>query len=80
MGVPEVGVQKMLAEFDSDGFGYSESPYDLEQDWGLTIASPEWIRSQIERIPTLRFVDHAELAWAPPSPRQDVVTCVRPTE
>jgi CBS domain-containing protein/SAM-dependent methyltransferase len=79
MGVPEADVPKMLADFDRGGFGYSESPYDLEQDWGLTIASPEWIRSQTERVPTLHYVEHAELAWHPPSPRQDVVTCVRPS-
>jgi SAM-dependent methyltransferase len=44
----------------------------------LANASAEWIRSQIDQISTLKFVNHAERAWEPPAPRQDVVTCVRP--
>jgi SAM-dependent methyltransferase len=80
MGLREAEIGTMLDEFDSAGFGHCESPVEGEQDWGLTIASPEWIRSQVDRIPTLRFVEHVERAWQPPTPRQDVVTCVRPAE
>jgi hypothetical protein len=70
----------MLDGFDGTGFGFSETPLEAEQDWGLAIASAEWIRSQLDQTPALRFVDHVEGAWQPPTPRQDVVTCVRPAE
>jgi SAM-dependent methyltransferase len=80
IGVSEAGIRKMLDGFDRAGFGFSETPPDAEEDWGLAIASADWIRSQLDQTPKLRFVEHVERAWQPPTPRQDVVTCVRPAE
>ena len=80
MGINDAGVRLMLEGYDEDGFGYSATPYDQEPDWGLSIASPEWVRKRVDEQPNLRLVKYAVKAWLPPAPRQDVVICLRPGE
>jgi predicted transcriptional regulator len=75
LGVQEAGVSQMLSDYDKAGFGYSLMPIPLEQDYGLAIAAPEWVKDQIKQHTSLTMVDHRVRAWRPPAPLQDVVVC-----
>jgi SAM-dependent methyltransferase len=74
MDVTEAGVATMLAGHDATGFGYA--PYEPGGDYGMAIVSSAWVREPVRRS-GLQLVDHAEKAWEPPLPRQDVVVCLK---
>lgn len=75
MAVTEEGARTMLDGYDATGFGYVPMPLDIEADYGLAIASPEWVNTQV-RASGLTTVDHAAKGWEPPKPEQDAFTCV----
>jgi SAM-dependent methyltransferase len=75
MAVTQDGASAMLNGYDATGFGYVPMPLDIEVDYGLAIASPEWVSDRI-RDSGLIAVDHAPKGWEPPKPEQDVFTCV----
>jgi SAM-dependent methyltransferase len=66
-------VDAIREEFEREGYGYVEQ---TDEDTGLAITSPEWIRAHIQEHPGLRLVRLDEAAWQPPLPRHDVTTCV----
>jgi CBS domain-containing protein/SAM-dependent methyltransferase len=78
MSVTEDGARAMLDGYDAIGFGYVPMPLDIEADYGLAIASPDWVNAQI-RDSGLTTVDHEVKGWEPPKPEQDVFTCVLAT-
>jgi len=73
MGVPQSKTNAMLEDYNRTGIGHVANP--KVADWGLSIASPEWVRAQIDDHPKLRLVSSTERAWEPPWPRQDVFSC-----
>ena len=66
--------ERVLNEYDSDGFGYSH--YPGSDNYGISLASPDWVREQL-RAAGLRLVSYVEVGWDAPAPRQDVIACVR---
>jgi cyclopropane fatty-acyl-phospholipid synthase-like methyltransferase len=66
--------EEVIRQHDSEGVGYSDYPH--MPGYGISLASPGWIRDQLEAA-GLRLVSHVELGWDAPAPRQDVVSCVR---
>jgi SAM-dependent methyltransferase len=71
-------IERMLADYDNHGFGFQGFSWDPH--WGMTITSADWVRQQIAERPAFRLVSHAEQAWRPPTPGQDVFACVREEE
>jgi SAM-dependent methyltransferase len=67
-GIGEHGAQKILAEFDRDGFGYAD--YEGQTLSGMSITSPSWVCEQIARTRSLRLVTYHECGW---HGQQDVV-------
>ena len=59
-----------------DGFAYRPFTGEYE-DWGITLNTEEFVRAQVGAHPGLHVVSYAERAWAPPTPGQDVVGCVK---
>jgi SAM-dependent methyltransferase len=75
IGMKEPGVRVMLDDYDTVGFGYTIM--SAERNWGVAMASPEWVRRQVEKNSDLEFMGCWERAWEPPAPRQDVFACVK---
>ena len=67
-------IQTLLRGIGESGFGYVE--YAPNSNYGLSIASPEWVRNCVEGI-GLNVLYLEERAWEPPAPLQDVVVCSR---
>ena len=65
---------RVLSEYDEHGVGYSD--YPGSENYGITLASPDWAREQLQAV-GLRLVSHVEAGWTAPAPRQDVIACVR---
>lgn len=67
-------VEQVLADYDRDGFGFSG--YPGRDDYGISLASPDWVRALLQDV-GLRDVSYVEVGWDAPAPRQDVFACVR---
>lgn len=66
-------VDRLIGDYDRNGFGYGD--YPESQDYGIAVASPEWVGKRLDEA-GLRLIKHSELAWYAPAPRQDVYVCV----
>jgi CBS domain-containing protein/SAM-dependent methyltransferase len=66
-------IETVLRGYDQDGFGYAG--YPGTDNYGITLASPDWVRGQL-RAAGLRLVTYMEAGWDAPAPRQDVFACV----
>ena len=71
-GLGEHGVQKILAGFDSDGFGYSD--YEGQTLSGMSLTSPAWICERIVAAGSLQLVAYTEQGWFG---HQDVIAVTR---
>jgi SAM-dependent methyltransferase len=70
----EDGVERILAAFDQDGFGYSDYPGQALS--GMSLTSPEWLLAQLAAHPELRLVSFMPRGWGR---HQDVLACVKQT-
>jgi SAM-dependent methyltransferase len=62
-GIRDHQLGRMLANYRNGGFSYQE--YEGQSGWGLTMCSPEFVRGELERHPSLEFVSLAQHAWGP---------------
>ena len=67
----EEGEREMVRTYEAEGYGYYRYP---GQEHGDAMASPAWLMSQLERLPTLRLVTYSVQGW---HGYQDLVACVR---
>jgi len=70
-GVTEDELDRPVAAYDHDGFGYIEWEA-LDRTYGTSIATPAWVLQQLQTRPGLRIAGYRERAWG----AQDVVACV----
>jgi hypothetical protein len=63
-------VRTLLEAFRGEGFGHVDGPDGQE---GVTLASPEWVCSQLGRLPDLRLVAFTEGGYGD----EDIVACIR---
>jgi SAM-dependent methyltransferase len=63
-------VEKLISAYEEDDFSYEAFP---GVDWGLTLAKPSWVCSELEKHHELRLLSLIEHGWG----YQDVVSCVR---
>ncbi len=71
-GLGAGAARKVSRTFARNGFGYANYPH--ASNYGIALASPAWVVSQLDRMPELRLVHYAEAAW---DDHQDIVACVR---
>jgi hypothetical protein len=71
-GLGADGARRLVADYDRDGFAYAD--YPTSTDYGISLSSPAWVASQIDRLGMLRFVLYSEAAW---DDHQDVVACTK---
>jgi SAM-dependent methyltransferase len=71
-GLGDDGAQKILAGFDSDGFGYSD--YEGQTLSGMSLTSPAWIYERVHAAGSLQLVTYTEQAWFG---HQDVIAVTR---
>jgi SAM-dependent methyltransferase len=76
-GHTEYGLQKekipaLLRKYKYTGFGYLNYPDN--RDYGISIASPSWVLSEVERHFNLKILAYIEAGW---DDHQDIVACVR---
>jgi SAM-dependent methyltransferase len=80
----EAKCEAILRSYDESGFGYTdyELPDDfreslsLPRNFGISLAAPSWVCSQIEKRTGLQLVAYLEGRWG----AQDVIACVRVPE
>jgi hypothetical protein len=65
---------RVMHDYDRDGIGYSD--YPGTPGYGISLASPGWVRDRLQEA-GLRLVTYVEMGWDAPAPRQDVISCVR---
>jgi SAM-dependent methyltransferase len=70
---PVRNLEALVAAYDADGFGYEPYP-DHEWDYGISLSSPAWVCSELERHPSLKLISYTEQGW---DGFQDAVSCVR---
>ena len=70
-GLEENDIGPLVGSYDEHGWGYSD--YPSQCGWGVFLASPEWIRDQLE-CQLLRQVYFRERGW---DNHQDVYAAVR---
>ena len=73
--IPRTTTDRILADYETSGFGYCD--YPGMRDWGDALVKPKWVRAAVAGRDGLEFVvdDHDKVvSWAG---AQDVVTCVR---
>lgn len=67
--------KEMLARYEESGFAYGQYPWTTyPRSFGISIASPTWVCSVLERMPELRLLNFTERGW---DQHQDVVACLR---
>jgi SAM-dependent methyltransferase len=71
-GIGEQGAQKILSEFDRDGFGYAD--YEGQRLSGMSLTSPAWVCDRIAAAGSLRLIGYTEQGW---HGQQDVVSVVK---
>ncbi|MEN3369776.1 MAG: hypothetical protein V7609_1919 [Verrucomicrobiota bacterium] len=59
---------RLLTEYAENGFGFSSYPSDLKipgisSDYGISLASPYWVFSQVTQMQEMRLVMYTENAW-----------------
>ena len=75
LGVPPQAVQSILADYERGGFGYSD--YENQSGIGVSLSSPEWVRSCLAEIDGLRLIEYAERGWFA---HQDSVACIQSSD
>lgn len=79
-GLEERILPGLIEDYDRDGFGYRDYPPEvlrharIEGDYGISLTSPAWVCSQLEKWPDLRLLTYTERLW---DDHQDVVACTR---
>ena len=70
---PVRDLKALVAGYDADGFGYEPYP-NHEWDYGISLSSPAWVCSELERCQSLKLITYTEQGW---DGFQDAVACVR---
>jgi SAM-dependent methyltransferase len=71
-GLPDALNQELMSQYERTGFGYVD--YAGSNQYGLSLAKPEWVLAVLSRLDGLRVVHFAEKSWIN---HQDVFACVR---
>jgi hypothetical protein len=56
-------IEQITADYHKSGFSYQ--PYVSNPEWGLTICSHEFVRSQVAQHDSLQFVSFRQVGWGP---------------
>lgn len=62
----------LVKDYDTQGFGYLDYP-NLE-NYGISLSSPSWVLSQLQKIGNLRLLTYTERGW---DNHQDAIACIR---
>ncbi|MBF0538439.1 MAG: class I SAM-dependent methyltransferase [Nitrospirae bacterium] len=71
-GLEPFKLPEMLEEFDNSGFAYLD--YPGAANWGISLSSPTWVMSQLQKIRQLQVVMFTEIGW---THFQDVIVCTK---
>jgi SAM-dependent methyltransferase len=74
-GLAEDQVERLLAHYERDGFGYEEYPAHrgFVSSYGISLSSPAWVWAKLEERTALSRVVHVERAWM----SQDMFVCLK---
>ncbi|HEX8267685.1 MAG TPA: class I SAM-dependent methyltransferase [Pyrinomonadaceae bacterium] len=68
----ELQIKDILEQYRGKGFGYVN--YKSRSEYGISISSPSWVISEIERHLHFRIMSFIEMGW---DNHQDVAICMR---
>jgi len=71
-GLDPVRLKTLLNEYDRNGFGYSN--YAQTDNYGISLSSPSYVLSMLEKIPNFYFLMYNEQGW---DEHQDVIACIK---
>jgi SAM-dependent methyltransferase len=70
--IPEDQIERLVEDYTQEDYGFAD--YAGEQNWGVSLTSPEWIRARVDELGGLREVYFKEHGW---DNHQDVFGFVR---
>ena len=73
-GLESAQLDQILSDYERSGFGYSD--YRSRPGYGISLSSPDRVKSSVAATPGLRLLHHAGRAW---DEHQDVVACMKTT-
>jgi SAM-dependent methyltransferase len=75
-GLAEDQIERLLAHYEGDGFGYEEyrTHRGYVSSYGISLSSPAWVWARLEERTDLHLVVHVEQAW---SMSQDMFACLK---
>jgi len=59
--IPENQIERLVHDYKQAGYGFAD--YAGEQNWGVSLTSPEWIRASMRELGSLREVYFKEHGW-----------------
>ena len=59
--IPENQIDRLVHDYKQAGYGFAD--YAGEQNWGVSLTSPEWIRASMRELGSLREVYFKEHGW-----------------
>ena len=71
-GLEENKLSYLADEYAEKGFGYAD--YKESDGYGISLSSPSFVLSMIEKMPDLRVISFTEKAW---DDHQDVICCIK---
>jgi SAM-dependent methyltransferase len=74
-GLSELDLGLLIANHDRDGYAYAD--YPSEKGYGISLSSPEWIRTAVQRVSGMRDVYFSAQGW---DHHQDVFGFVKPSQ
>jgi SAM-dependent methyltransferase len=60
-GISKAAIPRITSDYRAAGYAYTDYPY--MPDYGISLTSPQWIRSRIEQVGKLREVYFSEHGW-----------------
>lgn len=67
-GLHDAAISALLAQYYQTGFGYAN--YPGSSSYGVSVAAPEFVLSQLVRLPVLKLITYHERGW---DNHQDVI-------
>ncbi len=71
-GLDSIRLKTLLNDYDLTGFGYSD--YSHSKNYGISLSSPSYVLSLLEKISDFHFLIYNEQGW---DEHQDVISCIK---
>ncbi len=75
LGLDSKRVKKILEDYDSNGFGYSN--YLGNENYGISLSSSKWVFDVLSNFPQMELIEHNLQGWGSKKYHQDSYAFIR---